>query len=110
MRVQSVESPKSFLFTSASGSPTIRRTFFSALSCSTTEAPNLMVSAKKLRYVDYFCARELVFELGNTSLVDFVFGRGSVVSRILSEMWIVGDGVLNSLHSLGPNALVAFIF
>src|SRR4029077_16492650 len=54
--------------------------------------------ARKPRYVDYFRTRELVFQLGNVDLIDFLFRLGSLIFRILSQIGIVGDRRLDSLH------------
>jgi len=50
-------------FTSASGSPTICQTFFSPVSSSIRRhrSPEFDGIAEKLRHVDYFGTRELVF-------------------------------------------------
>ena len=85
------------LFASASGSPTICHTFFSAgiLFHQRHGRPELDRIARKLRHVDHFSTCELIFDFRKPRLVDLLFCPSSLIFRILSKIGIVGDRVLN---------------
>jgi hypothetical protein len=97
------------LFASASDSPT---------SCHTLLVSSILVDqgnrgtefddgTGKLRHVDNFRTREFVFKFGNARLIDFLLRFGSLIFRILGQIYIVGDGLLDPLNEaspLNPNA------
>jgi hypothetical protein len=76
------------VFTSVSGSPTICHTFFSPLSSSISVmvAPNLMASPKRFDTSITSAPASLSSSSAVTRLVDFSFGSGGVIFRILSEI------------------------
>src|SRR6266536_4880139 len=75
--------------------------------------PNLMISPESLETSMISVTRELVFQFGNTGLVDFLLCLGGLIFRILRQVGIVGDRFLNALNetrSLDPNAVCQLIF
>lgn len=98
------------LFALASGSPTIRHTFFSSVSSLTnvTVAPNLIVSPESFD-TSITSARA---SLSSRSTINQLVCLGRVVLRILSQVGIVGNRFLHPLNetwSLDRHSLVQLI-
>src|SRR5437764_5992172 len=62
--------------------------------------------------MDDFCARKLVFKLGNPGIIGFLLGIGDLIFGILNEVGIAGDRLLDPLREPDPllSAMLQFIF
>jgi hypothetical protein len=96
-------------FASASGSPTICQTRFSLVSSSitVTVAPNLTVSPESFDTSITSARTSLVLKFRDASLVDFLLGFGGLILRILGQVGVIREGVLDAFadaRAIGSSA------